>query len=290
MPTFRELLYLPASHANFSRLLHLPISRANFSRVILPANFSCQLLLPTFRELLHPPTSPANFSRVTLPASFSCQLFENYMTCQLLMATLRELLHPPTLPPNYSRVTSPASFSCQVFENYFACQLLMLTFRELLHLHQLASMLPGHSSSSLGSETTRNHQLDGFFRVRNRQLHGFLGPSQALYANLAPARSSTCENAPWRCVRRAWHLRSCGSRGRFQPFEGLIDWGLMGTRVDWNEGHSLGVDSFSILFKHRSFHKPDLFPRFPEKKDPWEEWKWKVPLELRTASASSWAP
>ena len=162
MPTFL-LSYFTCQllMATFRELLHPPTSPANFSRFTLPASFSCQLfenyftcqllmpnfrdyftcqfLVPTFRELFHLPTSLANFS---------CQLSESYMTCQLLMATLRELLHPPTLPPNYSRVISPASFSCQVFENYFACQLLMLTFRELLHLHQLAPMLPGHSSSS----------------------------------------------------------------------------------------------------------------------------------------------
>ena len=45
----------------------------------------------------------------------------------------------------------------------------------------------------------------------------------------------------------------------------------------------LGVDSFSILSDHRSFQKPDPFPlgllRSLRKKDPWKEWKWKVPLE-----------
>ena len=44
----------------------------------------------------------------------------------------------------------------------------------------------------------------------------------------------------------------------------------------------LGVDSFSILFNHPYFQQPDPFSlgfrRF-SKKDPWKEWKWKVPLE-----------
>ena len=39
----------------------------------------------------------------------------------------------------------------------------------------------------------------------------------------------------------------------------------------------LRVDSFFVLFKHRSFQKPDPFPwvsrrRFSRKKDPWKEW------------------
>ena len=46
----------------------------------------------------------------------------------------------------------------------------------------------------------------------------------------------------------------------------------------------LGLDSLSILFKDR-FQKPDLCPTwgfegFLEKKDPWKEWKWKVPLKF----------
>ena len=44
----------------------------------------------------------------------------------------------------------------------------------------------------------------------------------------------------------------------------------------------LGVDSFSILFNHRSFQKPDLFPPvdglLKRNEDPWKEWKWKIPL------------
>ena len=81
MPTFRELLHLPASHTNCSRITSLPASPANFSRELLhlptlPANvpkpksyFACQLLAPVFQELLHLPASHANFSRVTSPAS-----------------------------------------------------------------------------------------------------------------------------------------------------------------------------------------------------------------------------
>ena len=86
MPTFRELLHLPTSHANVLR-------------ITLPTNFSCHLFegllilhLPAshanFRELLHLPTSI--FSRGTSLANFSCQLFEIYFTC-------------------FMRVSSPAS-------------------------------------------------------------------------------------------------------------------------------------------------------------------------------------
>ena len=45
-----------------------------------------------------------------------------------------------------------------------------------------------------------------------------------------------------------------------------------------------GVDSISILFNHCSFQKPIAFPQafwwFSRKKDPWKEWKWKLPLEV----------
>ena len=40
----------------------------------------------------------------------------------------------------------------------------------------------------------------------------------------------------------------------------------------------------TILLKHRSFQKPTVslvFWWFPEKKDPWKEWNWKVALEKR---------
>ena len=97
------------------------------------ANFTCQLLMSTFRELFNLPTSLANFSRVISSANFSCQLFESYFTCQLLMPTFRELLHLPTSHANFSRVTSPANFSCQLFESYFTSQLLMSTFRVISH-------------------------------------------------------------------------------------------------------------------------------------------------------------
>ena len=129
MPTCRELLHLPTSHANLSRVT----SPANFSCQLVESYFTCQLLMPTCRELLHLPTSHANLSRVTSPANFSCQLVESYFTCQLLMPTCRELLHVPTSHVNLSRVTSPAYFSCQLFESYFTCQLLMSTFRLLFH-------------------------------------------------------------------------------------------------------------------------------------------------------------
>ena len=53
----------------------------------------------------------------------------------------------------------------------------------------------------------------------------------------------------------------------------------------------LGLDSFSILFNHRSFQSPDPFSlgfcRFSGKKDPWKEWKWKVPVEM---SRMLWPP
>ena len=75
MPTCRELLHLPTSHANFSRV----ISSANFSCQLFESYFTCQLLMPTFRELLRLPTSHASFSRVTSPANFSCQLFGCYL-------------------------------------------------------------------------------------------------------------------------------------------------------------------------------------------------------------------
>ena len=69
-------LHLPTSHLNLARsyftyqllmrtfreLLHLPTSDANFLRVVSPANFSC------------------NFSIVTSPANLSCQLFVCYLT------------------------------------------------------------------------------------------------------------------------------------------------------------------------------------------------------------------
>ena len=47
---------------------------------------------------------------------------------------------------------------------------------------------------------------------------------------------------------------------------------------------TLGVDSFSILFKHRSFQRPavspDLFDGFLKRFGSLgSEWKWKVPLE-----------
>ena len=74
-----DLFDLPTSHANFSRVT----SPGNFScqplRVISPANYLCQLHLPTFRELCHLPTSHANFSIVTSPANFWCQLFGCYL-------------------------------------------------------------------------------------------------------------------------------------------------------------------------------------------------------------------
>ena len=82
------------------------------------ANFTCQLLMSTFRELFHLPISLANFSRVISSANLSCQLFESYFTCQLLMPTFRELLHLPTSHASFSRVTSPANFSCQLFGCY----------------------------------------------------------------------------------------------------------------------------------------------------------------------------
>ena len=165
MPTCRELLHLPTSHANLSRVTS-PANLAPCEFVLSPMNplrgscvskrsrcgavriptfreilylptsrgnfsknhFTCQLLVPPFREVLHLPTSPANFSRVTSPANFSRQLFENYFACQLLMLTFRKLLHLPASHANFSRVTSPANFSCQLFESYFTCQLLMPTF------------------------------------------------------------------------------------------------------------------------------------------------------------------
>ena len=43
-----------------------------------------------------------------------------------------------------------------------------------------------------------------------------------------------------------------------------------------NNATVLGVDSLSFFFNHRSFQKPDLFPRgfgwFFRKKDAWKEW------------------
>ena len=107
-----------------------------FRRVLLlkaAANFTCQLLMSTFRQLFHLPTSHVNFSRVISPANFSCQLFESYFICQLLMPTFRELLHLPTSHANSLRVTAPAKFSCQLLESFFTSQLLMSTFRVLSH-------------------------------------------------------------------------------------------------------------------------------------------------------------
>ena len=60
MPTCRELLHLPTSHANLSRVT----SPANFSCQLVESYFTCQLLMPTCRELLHLPTSHVNFSAV----------------------------------------------------------------------------------------------------------------------------------------------------------------------------------------------------------------------------------
>ena len=117
LPTFREILHLPTSPANFACQL--------FERY-----FTCQLLVPTFRELLRPPTSPTNFPKVvTSPANFSCQLFESHFTCQLLVPTFRKLLHLPTSHANFSRANSPANFSCQLFETYFSCVHLPLFLR-----------------------------------------------------------------------------------------------------------------------------------------------------------------
>ena len=47
--------------------------------LLAAANFTCKLLMPTFRELCHLQTSHSNFSIVTSPANFSCQLFGCYL-------------------------------------------------------------------------------------------------------------------------------------------------------------------------------------------------------------------
>ena len=84
MPTCRELLHLPTSHANLSRVT----SPANFSCQLVESYFTCQLLMPTCRELLHLLTSHANLSRVTSPAYFSCQLFGCYLILLKAQANL----------------------------------------------------------------------------------------------------------------------------------------------------------------------------------------------------------
>ena len=87
-------LHLPTSHANLPtsyftsqlfmttsrELNHLPTFHANFLRVS-PANFSCQLHLPTFSTVM----APANL----------WQLFDGYFTSQLLMSTCRALSYYP---------------------------------------------------------------------------------------------------------------------------------------------------------------------------------------------------
>ena len=84
MPTCRELLHLPTSHANLSRVT----SPANFSCQLVESYFTCLLLMPTCRELLHLLTSHANLSRVTSPAYFSCQLFGCYLILLKAQANL----------------------------------------------------------------------------------------------------------------------------------------------------------------------------------------------------------
>ena len=99
MPTCRELLHMPTSHANLSRVT----SPANFSCQLVEGYFTCQLLMPTCRELLHLPTSHVNFLRVTSPANFSCQLFGCYLILLKAQANLSD-------------------FSCQLF----GCYLILL--------------------------------------------------------------------------------------------------------------------------------------------------------------------
>ena len=47
----------------------------------------------------------------------------------------------------------------------------------------------------------------------------------------------------------------------------------------------LGVDSpfFSTIVLFKTLHFPLHFLRFSRKKDPWKEWKWKVPLDFLEA-------
>ena len=138
MPTFRELLHLPTSPANFSR-------------------FTCQLLVPTFREQPHLPTSCANFSRATSPANLSCQLVESYCACQLLMPTCLEV----------------TNFSCQLLESNFTCQLLMPTCRELLHLPTCRANL-----SRVISPSNFSCQLFGCYLVILASSNTILTPNQ----------------------------------------------------------------------------------------------------------------
>ena len=84
-----------------------------------------------------------------------------------------------------------------------------------------------------------------------------------------------------RCRRSAWVLGPRGSEG----FSHEQQPGLANLFLESKPGFLfLGVDSSSILFSHGSLQKPDPFPQgfwwFSRKKDPWKEWKWKLPLDF----------
>ena len=104
MPTFRDLLHLLASHANFWR----PTSPPNFSRQLLEIHFTCQPLVPTSRECLHLPTSHANlYAILNLPTS---QAQESYFACQLRMPAFWVPLHLAKAQSSFSGVPLRGSF------------------------------------------------------------------------------------------------------------------------------------------------------------------------------------
>ena len=153
LPTFRELLHLPTSSANFSRVA----SPANFACQLVESCFTCQLC-QRFRELLHLPTS--------------CQLFEHYFTCQLLMPTFREVLHLPTSHANLSRIASPTNFSSILIPTFreLLHQLLMPTFRELLHLQTSHA----NFKSRLFEYNCSTGSLFPLLRLQNRNFQGYI--------------------------------------------------------------------------------------------------------------------
>ena len=86
--------------------LHLPTSHLNLAR----SYFTYQLLMRTFRELLHLSTSHANFLRVFSLALLLMSTSPANFACQLLMPTCQGVISPANFSSNFSRVTSPANF------------------------------------------------------------------------------------------------------------------------------------------------------------------------------------
>ena len=114
------------------------------------------------------------------------------------------------------------------------------------------------------------------FRTSKRQVH-FKEPSltgaQCLLASARRSRPS--EVSEMLAIRRR--------RDHCSPSHRLGRRGKMGgAKHTQIHNRTLGVDSLSILFNHRSFQKPAVSPGFgvvlQKDSDAWKEWNWKVPL------------